>query len=396
MMMMRTDTRGPGRGSARAGARSGVALALGLAILAGAAAASPVATDEPDLSAALAEASRKLFGASVGASPVVTRTGGLERFSEGYDYDVYEVRGGGPGGRPVRLLRLQVHPDASSQIDLAIRYEGGRILAIAPIRPVVLEGKAFVMLPELFRRLGARPVREFAAGLSRFFHGLEFLEAGAAGPRPVPSAAPSAAPAFFSARQSTLAAGSAVPQFSGRTLTGAAVTSRSLDGRPALVVLGSLRRAKAHEAIETCARLARRNPALALLAVVPQRAIDAMPLLPPALAGWLAERTIADEDGTVARSFKVPVTPYLVSFDSGGHLVAQEAFAGLPALERRIASLVAGRPGGPAGTASPAPPGARPRRPARRPSPRPLPSLSPVIERFLDRGGPPKPRSSPR
>lgn len=292
---------------------------------------------EADVSAQLVEASRKLFGESVGASPVVTRTGGVERFSEGYDFDVYEVRG---PSETAKLIRLQVHPDATSQIDLALRYEGGKIAGVVPLRDVILEGKPFARLPELFALLAKRPAKAYARGLSRFFEGLELLEQGAAGPRPAPVAGPAGVPPMMSAKQRTLAAGEILPAFKGTALTGEPLTEAALAGRPAMVVFGGLRQSRVHDAVIACAKLSRKYPAIALLAVVTDPAKDALALLPPAVAGWLAPRTLADEDRTVTRAFKVVAVPYIVLFDARGKMFAHEFFTGRDPIEARLVALV--------------------------------------------------------
>lgn len=330
-------------------------------ILCGAAAAWADAsnlTETHDAAPALREAARKLFGESVGASPLVTRVAGFERFSEGFSYEIYEVRKDG-GGAAQRLVRLQVHPDATSQIDLALKADHGKVLDVFPLRPVLFEGKPFAELPALITGLSKRPMRAVGPGLARFFHGLEFLDAAYAGPRPPPPPPSPGAPPpppLLTARQPALAPGSPLPDFAVKSLAGVSLTPRRLAGRPLLVVFASLRNAKGREVLETCARLITRQTAVAFVGFVPQTPGEAGPLLPTGPDGRVAERLAPDADGAIAKAFQVAAPPVLFLFDRSGKLVTEQPYPGPAVLERQLMAMSGVAPAPAAGSPRPPPP----------------------------------------
>src|SRR5688500_16277249 len=106
-------------------------------------------TERFDATPALVAAARKLFPTSAAATVAVTRTRDLERFGDGFRYETYHALDA--KGQPLgELVRVQVHADATSVIDFAVRLEQGKIIATEPVRPVTFGEKPFPHLPALF------------------------------------------------------------------------------------------------------------------------------------------------------------------------------------------------------------------------------------------------------
>jgi hypothetical protein len=139
---------------------------------------------------AVTAAAVKLFPESKGATPVVSAVKYVERYVDGFEYQVFDTTL--PDGKKLgRFTRVLVHPDARSRLDFAVRIDRDRITAFEPVFPILVNGKPFKELPLIFQTVGSLPVPAYAQPLEKFF-GAWFRRPTPRRPRPTsPCLAPS-------------------------------------------------------------------------------------------------------------------------------------------------------------------------------------------------------------
>ncbi|MBI4861705.1 MAG: hypothetical protein HY815_15805 [Candidatus Riflebacteria bacterium] len=258
--------------SSRPGLPGLVVLMLAVAAAAAAQAPEPITTlqDRFDPRESLVRIAGSFFPESAAPSLVVTQMRHMERFSDGFRYDTFDVRD--QAGKTLgQMVRIQVFPDVTCRIDFAVKLLQGKILAAEPLRPMVLGGKPFTALPLLFEALKGRAVSSYAGGLARIFHGLSFLEQGAKGPppqrpRPPPGASPE--PPLVTVSQPSLDLGEPVPAFNLKDLAGRSIVPETFKGRPLVVVLGRLQEGMSRESLGFVATEVARYPGFAFLPIL--------------------------------------------------------------------------------------------------------------------------------
>ncbi|MBI4863632.1 MAG: hypothetical protein HY815_25740 [Candidatus Riflebacteria bacterium] len=301
--------------------------------------------ERSELSEELVGAARKLFPGSAGASPKVTHTHHVERFSEGFRYDFYDVRSA-DGATTGQMIRIRVFSHVSSRIDFVIRLDekGEKIVAAAPLCPVVFRGRPFTSLPALFDALKSRPMASYAGGLSTIFHGISLVEEGAKGPPPPrPPALPGAsAPPIITLKQAMMELGDPLPAFTGKDLAGVPVTSGQFKRRPLVVVVASVLDGVSREALGFVAREVVRYPRFAFLPVLVNTGQQVSSLrLSFKDAPQVYPGALLDPRGELKRLFKAPDVPRLYIFDSKGKLRVNSFWKGVEPMVSDLAGVAA-------------------------------------------------------
>lgn len=299
--------------------------------------------------AALRAATSKLFAASQGKSPILTHVKYVERFLDGFEYDTFDASL--PGGSPLgRFTRIQVHPDAASQIDFIIALEKDHIVGFQPVRPIVLGGQPFKELEDYFNRMRELPIQAYAHPLEKLFAGLRLAGPAAAGPLPPLQPRPGATP-IIQIETRKLKPGQPMPAFSVTDLWGRSITNAALTTRPCVVALGTIREEASRVMLKTAERFVAGVPEAAILTVLADSPGDKETYLglekePSVLLAHAA----LDPDKKLMNAFQAPHTPYLYVFDAAGKVAFSTIWRGADALAsdlRDVFSKILGRsPGG--------------------------------------------------
>ncbi|MBI4865406.1 MAG: redoxin domain-containing protein [Candidatus Wallbacteria bacterium] len=288
---------------------------------------------------AVAAAAGKLFPESGGATPTVTSVKYVERFVDGFEYEVFEVVGAA-GARLGRLTRVQVHPDARSTIDFAVRLEKDRIVGFQPVRPIRLGGKPFDELGFYFENLAPLGVGAYAHPLEKLFGSLRLLSTADVEPgpyRPQPGAPP-----VLTMESRKLALGDPMPEFQVQGLEGQTLSRAAFAGKPAIIAFGSIREEASRVMLKRVERFAGTVAEAGVLKVLVDTAEEKDLFLglendPESL---LAHGTI-DPEKALRDLFRVPLTPYVYVFDRESKVVFAGSWRGADALSSDLADVFA-------------------------------------------------------
>lgn len=302
---------------------------------------------------AVAAAAVKLFPESKGATPVVSAVKYVERYVDGFEYQVFETTL--PDGKKLgRFTRVLVHPDARSRLDFAVRIDQDRITAFEPVFPILVNGKPFKELPLIFQTVGSLPVPAYAQPLEKFFGALRLVSKADAAPPPPYKPVPGAQP-ILSVESRRLALGQPMPGFELQDLTGATVSSTGWKGRPAIVAFGELKEEASRVLLKTVERFAETVPETNVLKVLLDSAQQKDDLISlerePEV---LLRRAALDPDRKLATLFQVPLTPYVYVFDRQGKVAYSASWPGADKLRSELAETfekllkrkLGGEPGG--------------------------------------------------
>jgi hypothetical protein len=290
---------------------------------------------------ALARAARVALGLPADQPLTCGHLHKLERYAEGFQYDLYEVRDGS-GGRVGNLCRVQVFDDPKTQLDLLLKATGSSLDRIVPVRPLLFKGKPFAHLDKVFAGLLGRPFQSYARPLSVFFPALASLAPAAARPpQPVSVTATSGATPILSVTQPELAVGSPFPAFKGANLDGAVVRSGEFASRRSLVLVGTLTRGPTANMLVAAGPTLAALDGISLLVVLADNP-EEVGLHRQFLAGHqgLLAHAVLDPEREITKAFRANSVPCYYLFDKNGRLASKSAWGGLQTLQAGLDALL--------------------------------------------------------
>jgi hypothetical protein len=295
--------------------------------------------DSFDPQPGLASCARKLFPESAGATPAVTRVQTLDRFLDGFRYEVYEVRGSS-GSVVGRLVRMQVFPDRQSTVDLVLKTDKDQLVAIEPLRPVTLGGRPFPRLPELMATLRGKPVTRLAGGLATFFGAVGRMQEGLKPPPPPPSPAPGTKP-LVELSQPGLKLGAPLPPFSVKDRSGKAISNKTLAKQLVVFVFASMTEGISLDMLPAVVRTVDGFPDVRLVPVLGNLEADVFRFTPELHdAERILPRCVMDPHGGIRNSFQIVHLPWIYIFSKEGKLVFSSIWKGVVSFSSDLTPLV--------------------------------------------------------
>lgn len=270
----------------------------------------------------------------------VKRTKVYERFSEGVRFETWAVTDGTTAVGD--LIRYQVFKDPAIVVDLALRVADKKIAGVSAVKPLVFAGKPFAGAAALFAALKDREVGSYAGGMGDMFQGLAHLDAGAAGEPPPPPPPPPGAKPVVQVFQPTLAANAPIPAFAGTTISGAAVSSASLVGKPLVILVGDAGAGRSRDMMEVAMKDLKGDPKVRALVILANDRAALGTLLGDNNGAdvWLPD-AILDADGKIQKALLVTVVPQIFLFDKKGKLVGRPLWTGIADLRAAITAAAA-------------------------------------------------------
>jgi hypothetical protein len=287
----------------------------------------------------LLQLARKYYPESAPASLAVTRTQRLDRFTEGFRTEVYDVRS--PKGKIGQIIRYQAFIDTTSQVDLVLRLKDHQLVEIDALRPVRFRNHPFTRVAEIFAPLKGKPIAQTAAGLSAVFAALGKVKEAEHPPGPAPTPSPGTPP-LVTLTQESLALGQPIPAFEVTDAKGKKVTAGTFKKQLVLFVLGNLEDSVSCQMLDGAARLCDRLTAIRFVPSLKNFSNELEPM-----GRWLSEPTtvlskaLIDPGATMQKAFKVANLPYLFVFDSSGRLVFRSQWVGEDQFKASIEALLA-------------------------------------------------------
>jgi hypothetical protein len=274
-------------------------------------------TGHINLTGALQKVAYDLFGPPRGSVLTIEKQHDHWRVHDGVSFEKYQVslRKKGTLGS---FVRVRAFPGGQSTVDLAVKVEDGRIVAVEPIQPVVIRGVPFLAFPQLLLGLKEYQVSQYAAGLGRLFQSLVHLELARGGSVPeLTRPQVEVLARWAKATRPPLEPGTTMPEFSVRDDTGRLVESAKLRSKPSLIVLGSILDDRTRSALEWMARY---------LSGKPDRfaVVEVMLNLSTSVAqyrsrgGVFSGTVVPDFEQEVYRVFRCTFTPAIYAFDAQG------------------------------------------------------------------------------
>lgn len=302
--------------------------------LAAAAATAPALED----GALLAAAARRLFAAKgSGGAYRVELLGRTDMLNEGFSYRTYAVTEGGTSVG--RFTRIEVPGGRGDRVDVAVRLDGEKIVAMVPVQPLKL-GEAVVDdlsgLTEPFRGI---PADRWAGCMAGVFGAFAHVERVAEARAPVTLERERSASVVntMTVTQPAPALGEPCPDFRRYTLDGQRVSRYTYQNRPFMVLLGSLRDSMSAEMTRHLADFVAENRTKANLVMIledrPQHLMDFLKR-----GGTFPGTAVSDPEATSRPLFKAPYVPYLFLYDTAGTLVSFTPYPGMMKLRAILAS----------------------------------------------------------
>jgi hypothetical protein len=237
------------------------------------------------------------------------------------------------------FLRMRLHATPATNVDMALTYENGCIVAAMPLQQSRLGGVPMFELHEVVASLSHTPVREYASQLSRVFAAMSYLTRAAkveAPPRLTPEETKHMVD-WAAKERPRPASGAAMPAFTATDATGAALGPEQLKGKPAVILFATVQAEMGRDALSWFTRYVQEK-------APPFTAVEVVLNNPSVVeqyrrrGGALVPKTVVDTKMKVHDAFKVGFTPCWFVYDASGQLVrhlapgdvaSYEALAGL-------------------------------------------------------------------
>jgi len=278
--------------------------------------------DGTELASALQRAAIRFHPpATMGLPATVTLVRRLERHDEGYELEQYAVaRWGAPVGE---FARVRVLEGFATQLDMALRLDGDRIVDAMALRQPVIDGRAVFEVERIlapFRNLS--PTR-FGPPMEALCRSLVYVERmGVArsdgGPEPTDEAGRALSQRLFDLLPKP---GLILPSFDVTTLAGTRLTPACFGDRPLLFFFGTVGddRSLAMQAL-VHRFWSNQQRAVSLVTVFIDSEAEVNAFVDG--GGTLVGHTVVDFHEQTKLLFQIPTVPYLVCYDEKGALVA--------------------------------------------------------------------------
>ncbi|MBI4871262.1 MAG: hypothetical protein HY814_06805 [Candidatus Riflebacteria bacterium] len=292
-----------------------------------------------NLEGSLQRVAHRLFQTAPGTLLTLQRQYDVQQFHQAAEVESYRVtrRGGDVVGS---FLRMRVYPGPESVFDLALQVENGRIVAVEPVRPVVLAGKAFLGFPKALLSLREQEVATYARALARLFQAFTFIVPASEGQDKAPpfnATQLEMVRAWVKSTRPPLQPGVKMPAFSLTDVKGRTLTPARFARKRALLVFAMVGDDDSLRVMEWVRRYEQENPGNFVVAELLQNLaaeVDQYQLR----GGTFAELAAADPDGAAYDALNVGFMPSLFLFDRSGKLVEllEPPYAGYDALAAKL------------------------------------------------------------